>query len=647
MKRRDFLKSTAAVTGGSLFNKFAGNTLSAETTSANSGKKPNILFILVDELRYPSVFPQGVESVDEFFHQFMPKLHRYIWKRGVKFGNYHTAANACTPARGTIITGLYSQQSWLLTTILSSPTPQPVARLQPVLNASFPTYGSLLRNLGYKTPYRGKWHVSLPFQLPRGTGLQRYGFDYGTYPDPTGYNLQGTIGEETDYHSDAYTATQAADYLNRVKPGAEPFCLTVGFVNPHDREFFPAGTEFQTVNDAFQDKNINPNLKYKQSKVYPGDDSVPGSGPYVTWADDTLKSPRSYGYPELPPNWETAADWERRGKPTTQPFIKRFQNLNWGGVHADRTGEISIEGYETTDPNSNYGVIKMPFNYWQRGLDSYTQVIEKLDEQIGTVMDALHSLPQEVVDNTVIVFASDHGEYAGAHGLIQGKMATVYEEAWHIPLIVVDPRERITGDLCDIRMGLTSSVDLTPMLVTIANGGSTSWLTPTLRKMYGKRHNMYPMLKSKEAPGRSFVLHATDEACPDFFNPTLAPTHVLGYRTDEYKLGVYANWDSSTANIALDSIQLEFYDYSTETGRLELDSSPEDDRVQPLLDQLIERIIPGELQEPLPVPLRLEQLASKKAHLAYRDFIENKSPESQSLWEEGGLVSALGYGLSF
>jgi len=361
--------------------------------------------------------------------------------------------------------------------------------------------------------------------------------------------------------------------------------------------------------------------------------------------DNKLKTPPSYGYPELPPNWESTEDWNRRKKPSTQTFIKGFQNLTWGGVHDDSEHtQLSIENYATTNPSSKLGLVKMPFSYWKRGLDSYTQIIQTVDEQIGAVLDALHALPQDVVDNTVIVFASDHGEYSGAHGLIQGKLGSIYEEAWHIPLIVVDPSGRFTGDIDDIRMGLTSSVDLTPLLLTLADRGSTNWLTPTLRKIYQKRHDMFSMLKSNSAPGRPFILHATDEVCPDYYNPTMAPTHVRGYRTEEYKLGVYADWDPSTSNITLDSVLLEFYDYSTESGRMELDSNPDDARVQPLLDQLIEQIIPGELQQPLPVPFRVDQLLSKKAHLKYRDYIESQSP---SFWENGGLYTALGYGAEF
>src|SRR6516164_5402807 len=103
MKRRDFLKSTAAVAGAT-----AASRLAFAQNAAEPGPQPNIIFILVDELRWPSVFPRGINNAEDYFRTFMPNLYQYVWKKGVKFGNYHTAANACTPARGTIITGLYS-----------------------------------------------------------------------------------------------------------------------------------------------------------------------------------------------------------------------------------------------------------------------------------------------------------------------------------------------------------------------------------------------------------------------------------------------------------------------------------------------------------------------------------------------------------
>jgi uncharacterized sulfatase len=87
MKRRDFLKTTAAVAGASVATR-----LGFSQNITEPGAKPNV------------VFPLGIDSAEEYFKRFMPNLYKHVWKRGVKFSNYHTASCACTPARGTIIT---------------------------------------------------------------------------------------------------------------------------------------------------------------------------------------------------------------------------------------------------------------------------------------------------------------------------------------------------------------------------------------------------------------------------------------------------------------------------------------------------------------------------------------------------------------
>lgn len=310
MKRRDFLKSTAAVAGASMASRlgFAKNV-------AEPGPQPNILFILVDELRWPSVFPKGINNAEGYFKRFMPNLYKGIWKKGVKFGGYYTAADACTPARSTIISGLYTHQNWMVTTILNTPN-------VPVLNPAFPTYGKLLQVAGYKTPYFGKWHVSVPTNTDN---LAQYGFQWNSYPDPTGSNLQGTYGDDSatpPYHNDAYTANQAVNYLKTVKPNDAPWCLTVGFVNPHDREFFPAGTEFQTMTNVFANPRLNPQ-GLKQNVDY----SV--SGPQVPWDQDKLKSPPSFGFPFSRPTGKHRQSGKHRRNPPHRPSF--VTSSSWSG----------------------------------------------------------------------------------------------------------------------------------------------------------------------------------------------------------------------------------------------------------------------------------------------------------------------------
>jgi len=635
MKRRDFLKSTTAVGGGILtgLHKAAAQSVNRPVVP---GPQPNILFILVDELRFPTVFPGNITTPGEFLAKFMPNLFK-LWQNGVKFGNHNTAANACTPSRGVLITGLYSQQSWLLATILSTPFPTTTTQPQPVLNPAYPTWGKLLRAANYQTPYVGKWHVSVPGTTPN--TLDPYGFDfYKSYYDPTGTNLQGTYGDENrGYHSDAFSVGNAIDWLNNKRPANQPWCLTVSLVNPHDREFFPAGTEFQTVNDLFASPTANPS-NLKQNVGYPG------NGPVVRWSVNQLKSPPSFGYPTLPPNWEKSL----ASKPSTQTFIKEFSQLVWGGATEDPSQDTAtIQQYPNPNPaeDLDFGVAKMPFSYWQRGLDSYTQIMQIVDVQIGRVLDAFHDLPQSVVENTVIVFASDHGEYNGAHGLMQGKIGTVYEEAWHVPLIVVDPSNRYTGDIDTIRSGLTSHVDFLTLMTSIGNLGSRDWMTGDLATIYGERHDMISMLKSADAPGRPYVLYATDEVVPNFYNFNNSPFHVLGMRTEDSKLGVYAKWIPFTSQIIPTSIETEFYDYSTTAGQLELNNTAATDpRVPGMVTELLTQIVPQQLQAKLPGSLGTEQEGSKIAHLIFDQFIQL---QPSGVWKNGGLTTLLGFGAEF
>jgi uncharacterized sulfatase len=641
MKRRDFLKSTATIAGTGLAAGY-GARANGNDARPVPGPQPNILFILVDELRYPTVFPNDVKTVDQFVKKFMPNVYRKLWKKGVKFGNYHTAANACTPSRGVLITGLYSQQNWLVTTILSTPYGSTVPANQPVLNPAFPTYGKLLRDAGYQTPYVGKWHVSVPSSDP--SALEPYGFDYyKSYYDPTGDNLQGTYGDENrGYHNDEFTANNAIDWLTTQRPEGQPWCLTVGFINPHDREFFPAGTEFQTYNDLFFNNPVANPDNLDQFVKYPG------NGPVVDWDTNALKSPPSFGFPKVPPNWESADSIAAKGL-KTQTFIREFQQGVWGGINDDPNAtDPTIVQYKNPLPNLdlNLGVLKMPYNYWQRGLDSYGQVTQIVDIQIGRVLDELESLPRAVSENTIVVFASDHGEYSGAHGFVQGKLGTVYEEAWHIPLVVVDHSGRFTGDISTIRTGLASSVDLSTMLVSLGNFGTRDWMQGYLSRIYGDRHDMISMLKSADAPGRRYVLYATDEIAPDYFNFNRAPTHVLGLRTEDTKLGVYSKWVPLTSHIIRPSVELEFYDYSTERGRLELDNLAlhHDPREYAAYLRLINVLLPQEMQELLPPPLRGQQEKSKIAHLIFRELIQLK-PSGD--WKRGDLTAVLGYGAKF
>ena len=72
---------------------------------------------------------------------------------------------------------------------------------------------------------------------------------------------------------------------------------------------------------------------------------------------------------------------------------------------------------------------------------------------------------------------------------------------------------------------------------------------------------------------RDYVMLATDELAPGYLNFNDAPLHVVGLRTADCKVGIYADWrPGPEARIDFREAQYEFYDYATEGGRLELDN---------------------------------------------------------------------------
>jgi uncharacterized sulfatase len=604
MERRKFLQKTAKTGIALATTSLVGYGGSAASNPSRT-TKPNILFIIVDELRFPRVFPKGVSDAAGFLKEFMPNTYS-LWSGGVKFAGHYTAATACTPARGTLVTGLYAQQSWLLTTILSDPTTK--VSQQPVLNRAYPTYGKLLRTLGYQTPYVGKWHLSIVHA--RGNALDAYGFDGMTFPDPTGVNLQGTVGNPPEYLNDEDIANEAARWLRRRRSSDAPWCLTVGFINPHDKEFFPAGTEFETFNDLFTSTQTNPN-GYSQFINYSV--SAPNSDP--------LKEPPSLPYPPTPRNWESA-DRIMKNKPALQTSARNLQQAIWGGVSDDS----KVTGFTIvalpTNPNlpplsPPDGICQAPFSYWKRSLDSYTQIMKIVDGRIGEVLAAL---PDEVAENTVIVFTSDHGEYASAHGFVSGKAGSAYDEVFNVPLIVFDPTGRFTGDIGTIRTGLTSSVDILPMLVSLGNGGSNSWMTGDYAQIYGKRHDMLSMLKSGAAPGRQYVVFTYDEVVPDIYNSNNARGHIIGVRSAQNKLGAYSDWIPLTTDIEGLS-ELEYYDYTKPHGLLELDNDKNNPNAVNLYQTLLADILPNELRAPLPSSLTGPQTVSKSLYVLYVQLI--------------------------
>ena len=95
---------------------------------------------------------------------------------------------------------------------------------------------------------------------------------------------------------------------------------------------------------------------------------------------------------------------------------------------------------------------------FQKAVCRYLSLITMIDEQVGRVLDALEANGQ--ADNTVIVFTSDHGDFAGHYGQL-GKNIPGYDDLLRIPFIYYDPARTDHGRVVE---SLYQSVDLFPSL---------------------------------------------------------------------------------------------------------------------------------------------------------------------------------------
>ncbi len=216
LNRRDFLRQTWGVAGGALLADWLLPGVLAG--AGNTAKPPNILLLMVDQLRFPlwnsATMPlKGIESLRQ---------------EGLTFHSMYCSATPCTPSRATIFTGLHMPQHGLEINVCDA---------VPELNPRIPTLGHYFEHAGYRTPYFGKWHLSIDDKYGNGVGLKPYGFEEwpGTNPELTG-DCEGEPGDGAKY--DGLIAQLTIDWMTAHAKDTRPWFLTCSLVNPHDVMFY-------------------------------------------------------------------------------------------------------------------------------------------------------------------------------------------------------------------------------------------------------------------------------------------------------------------------------------------------------------------------------------------------------------------------
>ncbi|HPF46176.1 MAG: sulfatase-like hydrolase/transferase [Alphaproteobacteria bacterium] len=359
ISRREFSKRVAATAAGMTIA--AAPDITRAQQIAKSTKHKNVLMILMDQERAWATLPAGLD---------LPVRKKFA-SEGVSFEKYNIATLSCAPSRSVIYTGQHVQK----TTIFTNPG---LGEGDPFLDVSnTPTIGQMFKKMGYKTAYKGKWHLSVGFDEDNVEALVDYGFDEWHKGQDTG----GVVYEGAE--KDREILENARDYLTRQKDEKEPWFLAVNFVNPHDIMWLDA------------------NGKQAETRLRPGlvSDMRPAQDIYPYNHDFGFNVPANF-YDDL------------SKKPEAQmEFVKLGQYFY---------GEQDISDEEACKNVLNY----------------YAACLVDSDRVIGDLLATLEKLG--MTDDTIVILTSDHGEMGGSHGL-RHKGPFMYRENINVPLVVRYP----------------------------------------------------------------------------------------------------------------------------------------------------------------------------------------------------------------
>ena len=386
-------------------------------TSGRTSHPPyNILFLLTDQER----FFRG----EELPLDYSLPAHERLMKQGTTFLNHRINSCVCTPSRSVIYTGQHIQHTRMFD------------------NTNFPwiesmstdirTVGTLLREAGYYTAYKGKWHLAKDFETVNKLGtptkiftqeMEAYGFsDYFGIGDIIAHTQGG-------YLHDGVIAAMGGSWLRgkgrELAAEGKPWFLAVNLVNPHDVMFYDTDAPGSVV-------------QAKRGLTHVARDPV-----------DPLYA-KQWRF-DLPRSHTQALDAPGR-PPAHRDFLRSHDAL---------VGQI---------PNETAR--------WQRRHNYYLNCLRDVDRNLATVLSELDA--SGLADRTIIILTADHGDLDGAHQL-HAKGAASYREQNHVPLIIAHPAYR-GGQQC---RAVTSHLDLAPTLVRFTDIPEEHW-TKIVKGLPGK-----------------------------------------------------------------------------------------------------------------------------------------------------------------
>jgi arylsulfatase A-like enzyme len=382
----------------------------------------NVLFIMCDQLRADHLSCYGHP------HLHTPHLDA-LAARGVVFDRAYVQSPVCGPSRMSYYTGRYMHAHGVSWNFVP-------------LKAGEMTIGDHLRPLGVRSVLVGKTHMRADY-----AGMSRMGID-----------PESAIG------------------VRMTECGFEPFERDDG-IHPYSGH------------------DPDPNYSdYLRTHGFSGDN------PWESWAntvvdrDGTLRSGWYLKYSHLPariPNEHAETPYTTRraidflSQAGDQPWLMHLSYIKphwpyvvsapYAGMYGpEHALPVVRSNQELEDPHPVYAAFthhRVSRSFSQPEvrdavMSGYMGLVKQIDDSIGELMAYMHE--SGLMDQTLIVFCSDHGDYLGDHWL--GEKEFFHEPSIRTPLIVVDPDARADatrGTRCD---ALVESVDLLPTFIDVYGG---------------------------------------------------------------------------------------------------------------------------------------------------------------------------------
>ncbi|MGI9541970.1 MAG: arylsulfatase [Cyclobacteriaceae bacterium] len=202
----------------------------SETESAEPNR-PNIIYILADDLGYGDLSIYGQEKFET------PNIDA-LAKQGMLFTQHYSGATVCAPSRSALLTGLHTGH----TPIRGNKEVRPEGQYP--LPDSVLTLPKLMKNAGYVTGAFGKWGLGAPGSEgdPMNQGVdefygyncQRFGHNY--YPYHLWHNsdslvLEDNAGNQSNSYAPELIHQQALNFIEENKD--QPFFLFMPSIIPH------------------------------------------------------------------------------------------------------------------------------------------------------------------------------------------------------------------------------------------------------------------------------------------------------------------------------------------------------------------------------------------------------------------------------